>query len=259
LPSSDPFSLDGKVALVTGANSGLGRAVALALSERGARVAIGGRRAYRNAEVLELLGSSCAAFELDVCDEPSVERAVAGTVERYGRLDILVNNAGLGQRGSVMELDLATWRRVIDANLTGAFLCTKHAARTMKEQGAGKIVNISSIYGLVAPSKGLQVAYTAAKHGIIGLTRVNAVELAPLGIQVNAIVPGWYFTEMTEELRGSAFEQSVVRRTPAGRWGDAPDLVGTCVYLASAASNYVNGAVIAVDGGYAASDGLERA
>jgi 2-deoxy-D-gluconate 3-dehydrogenase len=111
---------------------------------------------------------------------------------------------------------------------------------------------------MVAPSKGLQVAYTVAKHGVIGLTKVNAVELAPLGIQVNAIVPGWYFTEMTEELRGAAFEQSVIRRIPAGRWGDALDLVGTCVYLSSAASDYVNGAVITVDGGYAVSDGLDR-
>jgi 2-deoxy-D-gluconate 3-dehydrogenase len=255
---ANPFSLDGKVALVTGANSGLGRAVALALRDSGALVAIGGRRADRNARVLELLGNSSAAFELDVTDEGSVERAVAGTVERYGRIDILINNAGVGQRASVMELGLAAWQQVINTNLTGAFLCTKYAARRMKTQGAGKIVNVSSIYGMLAPSKGLQVAYTVAKHGVIGLTKVNAVELAPLGIQVNAIVPGWYFTEMTEELRGTAFEQSVIRRTPAGRWGDAPDFVGTCVYLSSAASDYVNGAVITVDGGYAVSDGLDR-
>jgi 2-deoxy-D-gluconate 3-dehydrogenase len=255
---ANPFSLDGKVAFVTGANSGLGRAVAVALRDAGAHVAIGGRRADRNAYVLESLGSSAAAFELDVADEASVENALAGTVERFGRLDILVNNAGVGQRASVMELDRATWQHVIDTNLTGAFLCTKHAARRMKSQGAGKIINVSSIYGLVAPSQGLQVAYTVAKHAVIGLTKVNAVELAPLGIQVNAVVPGWYFTEMTEELRGTAIERSVIRRTPAGRWGNATDLVGTCVYLASAASDYVNGAVITVDGGYTASDGLER-
>ena len=255
---ANPFSLDGKVALVTGANSGLGREVALALRDAGALVAIGGRRTDRNARVLELLGNSAAAFQLDVSNERSVERAVAGIVDRYGRIDILINNAGFGQRTSVMELDLAAWHQVIDINLTGAFLCTKHVARKMKTQGGGKIVNVSSIYGMVAPSKGLQVAYTVAKHGVIGLTKVNAVELAPLGIQVNAIVPGWYFTEMTEELRGTAFEQSVIRRTPAGGWGDALDLVGTCVYLSSAASDYVNGAVITVDGGYAVSDGLDR-
>ena len=255
---ANPFSLVGKVAFVTGANSGLGHAVATALRDAGAHVAIGGRRADRNAHVLEALGPSAAAFELDVADEASVERSLAGTVERFGRLDILVNNAGVGQRGSVMELDHATWQHVIDTNLTGAFLCTKHAARRMKSQGGGKIINVSSIYGLVAPSQGLQVAYTVAKHAVIGLTKVNAVELAPLGIQVNAVVPGWYFTEMTEELRGTAIEGAIIRRTPAGRWGGAADLVGTCVYLASAASDYVNGAVITVDGGYTASDGLER-
>jgi 2-dehydro-3-deoxy-D-gluconate 5-dehydrogenase len=256
--AADLFSLENKVALVTGGNSGLGRAIALAFGQAGALVAIAGRRAERNAQVLASLGPSAAAFELDVADESSVERALAGTVEQFGRIDILVNNAGVGQRASVMELDRDTWQHVIDTNLTGAFLCTKHAARQMKTQGAGKIINMSSIYGVIAPSKGLQVAYTVAKHGVIGLTKVNAVELAPLNIQVNAIVPGWYFTEMTEELRGAAFEQSVVRRTPAGRWGDGRDLVGTCLYLASAASDYVSGAVIAVDGGYTASDGLER-
>ena len=256
--ADNPFSLYGKVAFVTGGNSGLGRAVALTLRDAGARVAIGSRRGARNAQVLELLGSQAAAFELDVSDEGSVERALGDTVERFGQIDILVNNAGVGQRASVMELDRAIWQHVIDTNLTGAFLCTKHAARHMKSRRAGKIINVSSIYGLLAPSKGLQVAYTVAKHGMIGLTKVNAVELAPLNIQVNAIVPGWYFTEMTEELRDTAFEDSVARRTPAGRWGNAPDLVGTCLYLASPASDFVSGAVITVDGGYTASDGLER-
>ena len=256
--ASDPFSLDGRVALITGANSGIGRTLAVALRDAGACVAIGGRRAERNEAVLEQLGSLATAFELDVCDERSVERAVDGTVARFGRLDVLINNAGLGQRGSVMELDRATWQQVIDTNLTGAFLCTKHAARRMKTQGAGKIINVASVYGLLAPSKGLQVAYTVAKHGLIGLTKVNSVELAPLGIQVNAVAPGWFFTEMTEELRGTAFEQAVVRRAPAGRWGETQDLVGACRFLASSASDYVNGIVIAVDGGYAASDGLDR-
>src|SRR5215469_16806614 len=244
--ADNPFSLDGKVAFVTGGNSGLGRVMALALHGAGARVAIGGRRAARNAQVLELLGPQAAAFELDVSDEETVECALGAAIERFGQVDILVNNAGVGQRASVMELDRATWQHVIDTNVTGAFLCTKHAARHMKSRRAGKIINVSSIYGLLAPSKGLQVAYTVAKHAVIGLTKVSAVELAPLNIQVNAIVPGWYFTEMTEELRDTSFEDSVVRRTPAGRWGNAPDLVGTCLYLASPASDFVSGAVITV-------------
>ena len=252
------FSLEGKVALVTGGNSGLGHRVALALRDSGARVAVSGRRADRNEIVLKELGDGHAAFELDVADEASVERVVAATIEKLGRIDVLVNNAGVSQRASVMELDLASWQRVLDVNLTGVFLCTKHAARHMKARGSGKIINISSVYGLVAPSKGLQVAYTVSKHAVIGLTKVTAVELMPLGIQVNAIAPGWFFTEMTEELRGTAFEQAASRRTPAGRWGEPDDLVGTCLYLASSASDYVSGTVIPVDGGYFVSDGLER-
>ncbi len=176
----------------------------------------------------------------------------------FGRLDILVNNAGVGQRASVMDLDRADWQRVIDTNLTGAFLCTKHAARQMRAQGGGKIINIVSIYGLVAPSRGLQVAYTVAKHALVGLTRVNAVELAPLGIKVNAVAPGWYFTEMTEELRGTGFQHAIERRTPVGRWGETGDLVGAVRFLASRAADFITGAVIPVDGGYLASDGADR-
>ena len=258
--ASNPFSLAGRVALVTGGNSGIGRTLALALREAGAKVAIGGRRADRNAAVLAELGGNdqAAAFELDVCDEASVERAIYAVVERFGRIDILVNNAGGVNRKSVMELERSDWERVLAINLTGPFLCTKHAARRMQAQGSGKIINIASVYGLTAPSKGLQVAYTASKHGVIGLTRVNAVELAPLGIQVNAIAPGYFFTEMTDELRGTSLEHAIKRRTPAGKLGETAELVGTCIYLASAASDHVNGICIPVDGGYLASDGLER-
>jgi 2-deoxy-D-gluconate 3-dehydrogenase len=259
--ASDPFSVENRVALVTGGNSGIGRTLAMALRDAGAKVAIGGRRAQRNASVLAELGgdsAQAAAFELDVCDEASVERAMHGVVNRFGRIDILVNNAGDVNRKSVMELERGDWDRVMAINLTGPFLCTKHAARQMKTQGSGKIINIASVYGLTAPSKGLQVAYTASKHGVIGLTRVNAVELTPLGIQVNAIAPGYFFTEMTGELRGTPLEQSIKRRTPSGRLGETAELIGTCIYLASSASDHVSGICIPVDGGYLASDGLER-
>ncbi|MEO8037954.1 MAG: glucose 1-dehydrogenase [Betaproteobacteria bacterium] len=252
------FSLAGRVALVTGGNAGIGRALALALQEAGARVAIGARRAERNAAVLAELGPDAAAFELDVGDEDSVEHAVAGVAARWGRLDILVNNAGTVNRKSVMELERSAWDDVMNINLTGPFLCTKHAARIMKSHGAGKIINIASVYGLVAPSKGLQVPYTVSKSGLIALTRVNAVELAPHGIQVNAIAPGYYLTEMTAELSGTPFEQVLKRRTPAGRLGETTDLVGTCIFLASRASDHVTGVCIPVDGGYLASDGLDR-
>jgi 2-deoxy-D-gluconate 3-dehydrogenase len=256
--ATDLFSLAGRVALVTGGNSGIGRTLALALRDAGAKVAIGGRRTDRNAAVLAELGVDAAAFELDVCDEASVERTVRGVVERFGHLDILVNNAGDVNRRSVMELERSEWDRVIAVNLTGTFLCTKHAARQMTAQRSGKIINIASVYGLTAPSKGLQVAYTASKHGVLGLTRVNAVELAPLGVRVNAIAPGYFLTEMTDELRGTPLEQAINRRTPSGRLGETSQLAGACVYLASAASDHVSGICIPVDGGYLASDGLER-
>ena len=136
-----PFSLDGKVAFITGGNSGLGRAIALAMRDQGARVVIAGRRAQRNAKVLEDLGPEHAANELDVADEESVRRAITATIDKFGRLDILVNNAGMGQRASVMELELSAWQRVIATNLTGAFLCTKYAARQMKQQRAGIAVS----------------------------------------------------------------------------------------------------------------------
>lgn len=254
----DLFSLAGRVALITGGNSGIGRAIALAFRDAGAQVAIGARRADRNAAVLAELGPGAAAFELDVGDEASVERTMKSIAQRFGRLDILVNNAGVVNRKSVLELERAAWDHVMTVNVTGPFLCTKHAARMMKAQGSGKIINIASIWGLVAPSKGLQVPYTASKHALIGLTRVNAVELAAYGIQVNAIAPGYYHTEMTAELKGTALEQALKRRTPSGRLGETAQLVGTCVYLASGASDHATGVCIPVDGGFMASDGMDR-
>ena len=252
------FSLEGRVALVTGGGSGIGRELALALRDAGAKVAIGARRADRNAKVLEELGADGAAFQLDVSDEQSVEKAITGVADRFGRLDILVNNAGAVNRKSVMELERSAWDHVMTVNVTGPFLCTEHAARLMKKQGGGKIVNISSVYGLTAPSKGLQVAYTSSKHAVIGLTKVNAVELAEYGIQVNAIAPGFYLTEMTADIGGSPMEQALIRRTPSGHLGETKDLIGTCLYLVSGASDHVTGVCIAVDGGYVPSDGMPR-
>ena len=256
--SNHPFSLEGRVALVTGGNSGIGRSLALALHKAGASVAIGAGRADRNAAVQAELGDAGLALKLDVTDESSVEQAVGSVVDHFGRLDILINNAGVVNRTSVMDLQRADWDRVMDTNITGPFLCTKHAARRMKAQGAGKIVNISSVWGLVAPSKGLQVPYTVSKHALIGLTRANAVELAEHGIQVNAIAPGYYFTEMTAELKGTSLERAIVQRTPSGRIGETADLNGTCLFLVSSASNHVTGVCIPVDGGYLASDGMQR-
>lgn len=256
--SANPFSLAGRVALVTGGNSGIGLAIARAFQDAGARVAIGARRAERNAAALAELGTQAAAFELDVRDEASIERTIAEIGRRFGRLDILVNNAGVVNRKSVMELERAAWDHVMAVNITGPFLCTKHAARMMAAQRSGKIINIASIWGLVAPSKGLQVPYTTSKHALIGLTRVNAVELASHGIQVNAIAPGYFGTEMTAELKGTELEEAIRRRTPSGHLGETAQLTGTAVFLASSASDHVTGTCISVDGGYMASDGMER-
>ena len=256
--SQNLFDLGGRVVLVTGGNSGIGLALALGLRDAGATVAVAARRTSRNAEALAQLGPGHAAFEMDVTDEAAIERTVAGVVERYGRLDVLVNNAGAAKAASVLEQSLDEWNQVLATDLTGPMLCTKHAARVMKRQGDGRIVNIASVYGLMAASRGRLISYVAAKHGLIGLTRVNAVELAPLGIRVNAIAPGWIFTEMNDDARGTPFEQAVMRRTPIGRWGSTQELIGACVYLASAASGYVTGSCLTVDGGYTASDGLDR-
>ncbi len=256
--TNEIFSLEGRVALVTGGNSGIGRAMALAMRDAGARVAIGSRRADRNAEALKELGSDCAAFQLDVSDENSIEQTIKAVVDQFGRLDILINNAGVVNRKSVMELERSAWDHVMNINVTGTFLCTKHAARLMKQQGSGKILNVSSVYGLTAPSKGLQVAYTASKHAVVGLTKVNAVELAQYGIQVNAIAPGFFMTEMTAEIGGTPLEKALIRRTPNGHLGETKDIIGTCLYLVSPASDHVTGVCIAVDGGYVASDGMDR-
>jgi 2-deoxy-D-gluconate 3-dehydrogenase len=196
--------------------------------------------------------------DLDVADERSVEQAVKDVADRFGRLDVLINNAGTVNRASVMALERTAWDHVLATNLTGTFLCSKHAARVMSRQRSGSIINIASIYALTGPSKGLFSAYTAAKHGVIGLTRANAIELAPLGIRVNAIAPGWHHTEMTASMRGTPDYEATRRRTPMGRWGEPSDVTGAALYLASPAAEFVTGSCLIVDGGYSASDGLDR-
>ena len=190
---------------------------------------------------------------LDVRDEAAVERTVAAITERFGSLDILVNNAGLFRGGSALELARDAWDEVIGTHLTGSFLCAKHAARAMVGGNrGGKIINIGSMYSLFgAPS---YADYTAAKTGTLGLTRALAVEFAPHRIQVNAILPGWYETDLTRGLPSQPMGEQIRRRTPARRWGVPEDLVGTAVYLASPASDFVTGAHIPVDGGYHVAD-----
>jgi len=184
--------------------------------------------------------------------------AVRSVVDRFGRLDVLVNNAGGFAGGPVSELSLASWRTVIDSHLTGAFLCAKHAAARMREQRAGgKIINIGSMYSLFGPPSFAD--YAAAKSGMLGLTRALAVELAADEIQVNAVLPGWFETDLTRGMPASELGEYIRRRSPAGRWGVGEDLVGPVVFLASPASDFVTGAVLPVDGGYSVTDRLVAA
>jgi 2-dehydro-3-deoxy-D-gluconate 5-dehydrogenase len=247
------FSLEGCTALITGGNGGLGLVMAQGLKEAGARVAVTGRNPEKNAALARELPGPDAVYALDVYDEPSVERTIAQVVERFGALNILINNAGVGKKSVVTELSLEEWEGTVHANLTGAFLCSKHAARVMKAAGTGgKIINIGSLYSLAGVPNG--VAYGATKHGIVGLTRAMAVELGVHNIQVNAILPGWYQTAMTQHLKNSPSFDFVRRKTPAGRWGNPRDLIGAAVFLASAGSAFVTGAALPVDGGYSVTD-----
>lgn len=253
--SQKMFSLAGRAALVTGGNGGLGRAMALGLRAAGASVAVTGRNEEKNRAVARELDDPDAVIPLDVRYERAVQLAMAQVVERFGHLDVLVNNAGNGQLGSVLQMSLNDWDSVIQTHLTGAFLCSKHAAQAMVQRGeGGKIINIGSMYSVYGAAD--IVGYGTAKTGVLGLTRALAVELAAHGIQVNAILPGWFETDLTRGMPHSDWGQIIRRKTPAGRWGNPEDLVGAAVFLASVASDFVTGIALPVDGGYAVSDRL---
>jgi 2-deoxy-D-gluconate 3-dehydrogenase len=247
------FSLQDRVAMVTGGNRGLGRAIALGFQQAGARVVVTGRDPARNAAVGHELGDPDAVVALDVRDEEAVAATVALIVERFGRLDILVNNAGVSHGASVLAMSRADWDAVMETNLTGMFLCAKHAGAAMVAGGAGgKIINVGSIYSLLGtPSF---AAYGASKAGVLGLTRALAIELAVHGIQANALLPGWCETDMTQGMPASELGEEIRRRTPAGRWGQPDDMVGAAVFLASAASDFVTGVHLLADGGYAVTE-----
>ena len=249
--STDLFDLAGRTALVTGSSRGLGRTLARGLGRAGAALVLNGRNAETLAKAVAALadeGLAVRGAAFDVADAEAIDRAV-GDLERDGvAVDILVNNAGIQRRGPLEDLSEDDWRAVLETNLTGAFLVARRAVRGMLARGRGKIINICSLMSEAArPTTG---NYAAAKGGLKMLTRAMAVEWAGRGIQANAIGPGYFATEMTRPLVADAeFDAWVRGRTPAGRWGDPEELVGPAVFLASRASDFVNGHVLYVDGG----------
>jgi NAD(P)-dependent dehydrogenase (short-subunit alcohol dehydrogenase family) len=255
----DIFGLDGRVAIVTGAAHGLGFALAEAMAEAGADVVcsdIDAQGLERTVATVRGLGQQALAVHCDVAMEAEVEQMVATTMGEFGRLDILFNNAGVGggEPYKLHEYPTEAWRRIVDVDLNGTFYCARAALRVMVKQRSGKVINIASLWGLIGSSGVISVpAYTAAKGAVVNLTRELGLEYAPLGINVNAIAPGFWATRIDN---GIYDDPDFVRRlsaiTPAGRVAAAAEIKGTGIFLASAASDYMCGHVIVLDGGYLA-------
>jgi 2-dehydro-3-deoxy-D-gluconate 5-dehydrogenase len=250
--STELFSLKGKVALVTGANTGLGQGIAVALASAGADIAAAGFVApTETAAKVEAMGRRFVAIDANLSTIEPVERIVTETVEGLGRIDILVNNAGLIRRADAVAFSEKDWDDVMNVNIKAAFFMAQAAGKRMIAQGAGKIINIASMLSFQG---GIRVpSYTASKSGIAGITRLLACEWAGKGLNINAIAPGYMATGNTAQLRADAQRaDEILGRIPAGRWGEPADLGGAAIFLASRASDYLNGAVIPVDGGWLA-------
>jgi 2-dehydro-3-deoxy-D-gluconate 5-dehydrogenase len=248
----DLFNLAGRTALVTGANTGLGQGIAIALAAAGADIVAAGRSpADDTAAQVRALGRRFLDVRADLSSTAPVRDVVDAAVALNGRLDIVVNNAGIIRRADSLEVDEADWDAVIDTNLKSVFFLAQAAARHMAAHGGGKIVNIAS---LLSFQGGIRVpAYAASKSAVAGLTRALANEWAAQGINVNAIAPGYFDTNNTAALRADPVrEPAILARIPAGRWGQPGDLAGAAVFLASRASDYVHGIVLPVDGGWLA-------
>ncbi|MGQ9880140.1 MAG: 3-oxoacyl-[acyl-carrier-protein] reductase [Armatimonadota bacterium] len=244
--------LEGKVALVTGAGKdsrGIGHGIAVALAREGADVAVASHtlaNALRVADAVQAVGRRSLAIEMDVSRAESVEAGVAEVLSAFGRIDILVNNAGITRDALLVRLREEDWDAVQDVNLKGAFLCSRAVARVMMKQRAGCIVNITSIMGLTGNAG--QANYSAAKAGLIGLTKSLARELGSRGIRVNAVAPGWIETAMTDSLPETV-RDAILKQIPLGRLGRAEDVAGAVVFLCSEDAAYVTGQVLTVDGG----------
>jgi len=247
-----PFDLTGKVAFITGGNGGIGLGMAKGLAAAGAKVVIGGRdRAKADAALAALRTIGEADFvAMDARDERSCRHAVDEAASRFGRLDVLINNAGTTVRKPPQELSTAEWNLVLETNLTASFVCAQAAYPHMRKAGGGKIICVGSMMSIFASP--YAVAYSASKGGIVQMARSLAVAWANDNIQVNCILPGWIDTALTRQARVEVpgLHERVLARTPAKRWGDPQDFAGIAVFLASAASDFVTGAAIPVDGGY---------
>ncbi|MFW6181900.1 MAG: SDR family NAD(P)-dependent oxidoreductase [Spirochaetota bacterium] len=254
------FDLAGRTAVVTGGGKGLGEAMALALAGAGADVVIAGKTQANNQRVADEiagLGRRSLAVEVEVRDESKVAGMVRRVARELGRLDILVNCAGYAEVHPIAGFPLDLWEYIMDVNVKGTFLCSREAARVMLEQKKGKIINVSSLQGFAGRSG--DPAYAASKAAVNLMTKSMACEWAARGICVNAVAPTWCWTDLTSPLLGDeAFYRRIQERIPAGRAGNREDLMGITVFLASGASDFVNGAIIPVDGGAVASDGFPQ-
>ncbi len=251
--SMDFFMLRGKVALVTGGGGGLGQGFAVALAKAGADlfVVTHGSHWDETKALIEAEGRRATFFQANLGRKEEIPGVIAACMQAYGRIDILVNNAGMIKRAPLLESSDQDWRAVLDLNLDAVYYLSREAAKVMAAQGAGKIINIASMTSFQGGK--FIPAYTASKHGVAGLTKAFANELAERNIQVNAIAPGYMETNNTAAIRSDEERnEEILKRIPAGRWGRPGDLMGAVVFLASRASDYLNGHILAVDGGWLA-------
>ena len=246
------FDLTGKVAIVTGGNGGIGLGMAKGLADAGATVVLSGRNVAKGEAAAKGLGHGAVFVAADVTKKPACIALVAETVRRFGRLDILVNNAGIAVRKNPQDYTEEEWHRVMDTNMTSAFLCCQAAYPEMVKAGGGKVINTGSVMSLFGAPHA--APYAASKGAIMQYTKVIATAWAKDNIQCNAVLPGWIDTELTQSARVQVpgLNEAVLLRTPAGRWGVPDDLSGIAVFLASRASDFVTGTAIPCDGGYCA-------
>lgn len=246
------FDLSGKVAMITGSTRGLGEVAAMALAKAGADIAVCGRNTDDLARVsgaIKELGRNSEGFTLEVTSKKNIHEGVEKILKTFGKVDILINNAGVNRRVPVVEFAEEDWDLIIDTNLKGYFLVAQALAPQMLERGYGKIINMSSIFGLTVLSN--QVAYASAKGGVNQMTKVMALEWAKEGVRVNAIAPTYFETEMVAQLRNDPEKFNfITERTPMGRWGYPPELEGIVIFLAAPASDFITGQTIYIDGGW---------